>query len=144
MNELKKHDALFARLGVCSLVSGLILYLLFRENTYIARIVTLVVPLQFLREKLHFIKCEFLQFYFPDYLWAFSLSCWLHIVLNVRRHCTWCCTMIVLCFGAVYELFQYLSLIEGTGDVVDVLLYLLAGLSVNIIYLKKEKKNEKG
>lgn len=128
----------FCILGIVALILGLLIYVLFRENTYISKIVLSILPLNFLKEYFFFLNNKFVKFYFVDYLWAFSFSCWLHIIVKPTRTSSVLCTFIVFFSGLFYELLQYFHVINGTGDIVDILLYLLAGLTVNIIN-KKER-----
>jgi hypothetical protein len=63
--------------------------------------------------------------YLPDGLWAYAFCSSILIVWNRKINITW------LTFAALvavlFEIMQYLHLISGTGDVIDVLIYLLAG-----------------
>lgn len=139
---IKKHSY-FLILGFFSLFIGFLIYSIFRENTYIFEMANTTVPLEKLKGALGFLDNEFIKFYLPDYLWALSLSSYLNVIFNYKKKYTFLCTLIVFIFGAAYEFMQYIGVINGTGDVVDIFLYLLAGITVNIINFKRSFENEK-
>ncbi len=125
-------------IGVFSLIIGLIIYLIFREQTYISKSLSKFFPLKRVREVLKNFNINFVKFYLPDYLWALSLNCGLNIIFKPRRIGSVICAVTVFIIGILYEIFQYLGLIIGTGDIIDIILYLLAGITVNIINFKGE------
>ena len=113
-------------LSSTALVLGGFIYVLFRENTYIAvffKDFSLICDLQ---NTLCAINCDFLKYYFADYLWGLSLCCALHAVFTPNlQGSIYCCCTAVFC-GILWEILQYCSLISGTGDLWDVVMYLLA------------------
>lgn len=137
MHKNKRNIIVYCTTGLVSIIVGLVIYLLYRRETYIAQF---ILPKVFTDNQFNFANRDFIKFYFVDYLWGFSLSCGLHAIINPMKSGTLICTFVVFICGLIYEIFQYTDIIKGTGDMVDILLYLLAGLSVNIIfYLLKEK-----
>lgn len=64
----------YAVLSVASLLLGGILYLFFRENTYISALLKDFTVLEEIRGNLRFIENDFIKYYFPDFLWSFSLA----------------------------------------------------------------------
>lgn len=68
--------------------------------------------------------------YIPDGLWAYALFSSILIVWDRKINITW------LSFAALtsifFEIMQYLRLIRGTGDIIDVVIYLIFG-SIAII-----------
>ena len=125
---------------IVSLLTGFIIYLLFRENTYISRFIENFVDLSAVRKWCKPLESDFLKYYFPDYLWSLSLTSALHMIYNHKKLESWICSLSTLILGCVYELLQYLDLISGTGDFVDVLLYLLGGFTINVIAMKRRKE----
>ena len=61
------------------------------------------------------------------------MSCGLHVIFQPEICVSALCTVAVVIYGGVYELLQYLGVIGGTGDLWDVLMYILAGITVNIL-----------
>lgn len=143
MSLFRRKKLYFLILGICSIILGLLIYIVFRENTYISKIIYCVIDFSLIRSLLDPIENTFVKFYLPDYLWAFSLSCWLHIIFMPQSKGSLMCTLTVSLFGSLYEILQYFNIIIGTGDIADAFIYLLAGLTVNILNLKRGSKNEK-
>lgn len=144
MFKKDRKMTIFYLIAIVSLMSGGALYVVFRENTYIAQIIRNLISVDSITHYLKRIDNNFLKFYFVDYLWALSLSCGLHIIFSPNKKGSILCTGIISFIGIVYELLQLAGIISGTGDLVDVILYFLAGVTVNILYLKGVDKNEKG
>ena len=128
-NVICNHKVKYVVLGAVALLLGLVIYLLFRPNTYISRFILKFLPLD-LSEILTMINTPFFKFYMGDYLWAFSLSCWLRFIFNDRSKNALSVAIVAIA-GALYEMMQYFGIISGTGDILDCLLYLLAGLTVS-------------
>lgn len=139
MKSKRAIRCILLMIGSGALVSGLLLYLAFRDTTYVALAVSRVVPLGWLRNALQPFDASCMRYYLPDFLWAFSLSCGLHLIFLPRRYGSMGCTLTVFGCGLGYECLQWGGVISGTGDAADILLYLLAGLSVNIIYFVAKK-----
>jgi hypothetical protein len=78
------------------------------------------------------------QNYLPDGLWAYAFISAILIIWNRQIHPTW---LIIVCLlAAGFELLQYLQLISGTADMIDIAVYLICiGLGVLINYFLKEK-----
>lgn len=129
-------------LMMIALLLGLFLYVLFRPQTYIAKAAIRLLSAEGLHNFLNDRNYPFLSFYLPDFLWAFSLTCGLQaIFLPSPIGSAWCGGTALLC-GIVWEICQRLALINGTGDIVDVLMY-FSGACVCVILNLKEKRHEK-
>jgi hypothetical protein len=63
----------------------------------------------------------FFRNYLPDGLWAFSLVSSLLIIWNRRIKIFW--IVLIFIFYISFEIFQYIKVINGTGDYIDVLIY---------------------
>lgn len=122
--------------GVFSLILGLLIYLLFRENTIITTHMSYIMDLKPLRNVFLWAENDFLKYYLVDFLWALSFSCGLHIIFKPKIKVSLLCSFVVIVFGTVFELLQFFNIINGTGDILDVLSYILAALTVNIMDLK--------
>jgi hypothetical protein len=69
--------------------------------------------------------------YFPDALWAYALAS--SILIIWKREVNYFWLFIIIVFFVVFEILQYLHFIKGTGDVWDVLTYLIATFIAIII-----------
>ena len=138
----KNKRALWIFWGSISLVAGFLLYVFFRQNTYIAQFVLSYFPALRSDYASRFPQIRHLSYYLADYLWAFSLSCGLHAIFLPGKSGTFCCTLAVSLLGIIYEILQCVRIISGTGDITDILLYVLAGCTVNIIYLLRRETHE--
>ena len=140
MLKFNKSRLFFCCIGVISLCIGLLIYLFFRENTYIAELVENVIDLSKLRSKMRFLGNDFIKYYLVDYLWALSLCSGLHIIFKPSIKNSIIAVVTVFLYGATYEILQFSNIISGTGDIADIILYLLAALTVNLINLFLIKK----
>ncbi len=82
---------------------------------------------------------NFLKFYFPDFLWAISLCFGLYAIYLPTIKTSIMLSVIVFVYGVIWEILQAVEVLGGTGDIVDVIMYLLACLLALIFNLKKEK-----
>ncbi|MBQ8605840.1 MAG: hypothetical protein IJ408_03810 [Clostridia bacterium] len=121
-----------------SLCLGSAVYILSRPDVYISKFV-----LQMLNVKEYTgIFPSFVSFYIPDFLWATSLCSGLFAVypLKAKKSLIW--GIITFLYGALWEFFQAVSIVSGTADIIDVILYLTAAVVVVAInyYLKKREE----
>ena len=131
-----------AVLGLAALSLGAVLYILFRPMSFVAVSLGTNGWLSQLRTWLQPFACNFLRFYLPDMLWAFALSCGLQAILASKKWGIVLCGVAAFVSGTIWELLQWLDVVRGTGDWLDMLMYLLAGLA-SIIFGIKEKEDEK-
>jgi hypothetical protein len=69
--------------------------------------------------------------YLPDALWAYALASSIFIIWNRGVNFFWLLLMIV--FFVAFEIFQCLHYIKGTGDVWDIISYIIATFMAIII-----------
>ena len=123
---------------ILSICTGTLIYALFRENTYISNIIMCFVDLTFLKSIFICLENSFTKYYLPDFLWAFSLSCGLCVILNPKKNIdVFLYSGISFFFGLIYEILQICKVINGTGDIIDIALYFLASLTVSLISLRR-------
>ena len=127
----------YAVLSVASLLLGGILYLLFRENTYISALLKDFTVLEEIRGNLRFIENDFIKYYFPDFLWSFSLAFGLLTIFDCNFRSIVICSEISFFCGLFWEIFQFLNIVSGTGDLFDIAMYLTAAVCVVVICLKR-------
>ena len=133
----------YAILSTVSLLIGAILYLLYRENTHLSLFFNECFILKSMRQCAKEIENDFLKFYFPDFLWAFSLSFGLMFVFKPKFWGGLICCLTSFLYGMLWETLQALGYIRGTGDFWDVVMYLMASLIAALIFRMRRKENEK-
>lgn len=129
-------------LGTMTLVLGFLIYIFFRTNTHIARAFDKIDWIVYIRRQLPGCSNDFIKFYLPDFLWGFSLNCGLMAIYDPRVKGGILCGCIALVSGCIWEILQYIGIVSGTGDVIDIIMYLLASI-IHIIINLKERENEK-
>lgn len=122
--------------SVGALVSGLFVYLFFREQTYLHTWLDLFVEFPNW-SCVDFIGADFIRYYFPDYLWGYSLSFALCCFMNTKKARILLPAVMTFVLGCAWELAQGVGWISGTGDLIDVLMYLTAGITVAMINIFK-------
>lgn len=122
-----------------SLFCGGAIYLIFRPETYISSLFANSPLIKDLRVHFAFVDCKFVQFYFVDYLWEVSFCCGFVAIFLPKKQNLFKCVAFPFCLGVVWEILQYFNLTKGTGDVIDVLMYLFAGITVIFINIKEKK-----
>lgn len=125
--------------GSLSLFLGGLIYLLFRENTYIAILFNCQL-IENIRYHLIGLNADFFRFYFPDFLWALSLNCYLLALFNPKRNGVIYCVLIVFFYGTLWETGQYINVLNGTGDINDIIMYLSASIFAALICIKEKRK----
>lgn len=130
-------------LGTLALILGFLIYILFRTNTYIAKPFEAVRWIEYIRRYLLRGSCDFIKFYFPDFLWGFSLNCGLVAIYLPGFKGNVVCGCVAFFCGCIWEALQYIGVVNGTGDIVDITMYLLASIFNIIINLKETRRNEK-
>ena len=68
-----------------------------------------------------------LRNYFPDYVWCYSLTNSILIIWKRRVNFNWC--IVIVLFSFAIEVLQYLHVINGTADPIDLIIYVLAILT---------------
>lgn len=126
-------------LAYISLLVGGTLYACFRSTTYIAIALRSIPGIATLSQKAAVISCDFLSYYFPDFLWAFSLCCALNAIHLPGRCITLLCGIGTVALGVLWEVLQYTHIVSGTGDLWDIFVYFLAALLATIINLGGRK-----
>lgn len=128
-----------ALLSIYSLVVGCALYIIFRSDSYVAKLFSVLPFIVKIQEFFLFADSDFLKYYFPDYLWCLGLCCALIAIHTPKLKSVLLCSTVSVICGMAWELSQYIGIINGTGDILDIIMYLLAGVTAVIIYLKEKK-----
>ena len=126
-------------LGLVALLLGAMLYILFQENTWVSQLFAQMVFRPKLWDQYPAMNMDWLCYYIPDFLCAFSLTCGIQAVCLPKTEELFGCAVIVLVCGTLWEIFQWCGVISGTGDFWDVLMY-LSGSTLSILMNIKERK----
>ncbi len=118
-----------------SLLIGGVIYILFRSDTYIhsfLNITTLYLS------NTDFFGDEIIRYALPDFLWGFSLSMMVYAVLLPNKKKSIYAGMLCAFLGTLWEILQKLSIVTGTFDIIDCLMYISSAVFSYIIYNKTE------
>lgn len=140
MQNITRKRTKYLVLGSAVLLLGFVIYILFRENTHISKLVLAKIDVSLIKEIFYFFDNDFVKYYLPDFLWAFSLNCLLHAIYLPNVKVSIKCSLVAFLIGVLYEVFQCLNIVSGTGDLLDVLLYLLAVVTVLLINQKGRRE----
>ena len=135
---MKKRSNIY--ISIASLLAGGILYVLFRENSYLGKLFaqcTVIIRLKALTSPL---DSDLSKFHLPDFLWGLSLGCSLQAALGMKGYGILICGFVPFLCGALWECMQFFGIIPGTGDYWDIVSYFLAGAICIIINLKERKE----
>ena len=143
MNQKRKHIIFFnIVISSVSLVFGGTLYVLFRKTTIISEMVESWVDLSAVRSAMLFFSNKFTKYYLPDYFWGLSLTFGLYSIMPYWHfNILWPAVISFLC-GLLWELLQFFDWVSGTGDFIDILLYLSAAttaVTINYLILRRKK-----
>ncbi len=98
-------------------------------------IINVILPillgvLIYIGDKFHLLP-NYISNYIPDGLWAYSFTATILIIWNREINIFWF-IILGLCF-VIFEILQYAQILNGTGDILDVIIYFLFGLASIII-----------
>ena len=130
---------IFIIIGSCSLCFGGIVYLIYRENTYICNFIELFVELETIRDVRPFADSVFINGYLCDYLWAFSFASVLNYLFYEEKRFYFIYPFVVI-YGVIWEISQLKGFVTGVFDFIDIIMYLTAVLTVVLInkYLRRK------
>ena len=122
-----------------ALAFGALLYGIYRQDTYIGEIIGNLISVSLPTDSS---LAAFAAWYFPDYLWMFSMNCALFAIMlpKGKNVILWC--SVALSFGVLWEVLQLSDLVSGTADLWDIFMYSMAAFSAAMIalFIKKESK----
>lgn len=119
---------------------GMCCYIFFRPDSLISVLFSKLSSFS-----IHTIVTEsiFLQCYAADFLWGLAFSFGLLAIhMPNSMKCRLLCCGIAVLSGCVWELLQHLKVVNGTGDLVDAVMYLSAGSIAAITPRKERIKHE--
>ena len=133
----RKKNILFS---LTALIVGCLLYVCLRKHTYIGSMVNGIGIVEKIREKYMLQVHNFYKFYLPDFLWGCSLGCGLIAIHDPGIKGVIICASFSFFCGLIWEILQYLKVLNGTGDIHDMIMYLLASAVCIIINLKETRR----
>ncbi len=129
----------FCFIGSSSLFIGGSIYVLCRQHSYIT-----ILLQNFISFNISFFANSILlrniSYYIPDFLWAFGLCCGLFAILGNNLRIALVCSVITFIYGTIWELLQHISVVNGTFDFWDILMYLTASILATTLYYKRRNK----
>ncbi len=129
-------------LSIFTLFLGGVIYTLYREDTYISNIIETFIDLSFMRNVFNPFECDFIKYYLIDYLWALSLNSVLNSLFTTKKEMLLIC-LLVFSLGSIWEILQFSNIISGTGDILDIFMYLAASITAVIINFLNNKGEQK-
>ncbi len=110
-------------LCIICLSLGASLYIFFCPDTYISILFQKLFSIPVFEVKLSF------RYYLSDFLWGLAFNFGLLSIFEPQKTVfLFLCCVIPVLIGIVWELLQYLEFINGTGDIIDIVMYLSASL----------------
>ena len=131
---------IYCLLSIISLGLGTAIYICFRENSYIGIISGNFYIIDLVQNLTASLSWKFIQYYLPDFLWGFSLGCGLLAIYTPKKAGGFICSGIAFASGCIWELLQYTDIINGTGDFLDILMYLSASAMCTTINILRSRK----
>ena len=133
--KIHKREVL---LSLLSLSLGLFIYIFFRKETYIHTLLRMNHSFGF--SHLNFFGSDFIKYYLPDFLWAFSLTNALIAVSEKTKVEVYIIGVVVIFLSIVWEILQLVKIVGGTFDFMDCFLYLIAAIAAVVIGTERKKK----
>ena len=144
MNIADKIRLRYLFFAFVSLLVGAVIYIVLREGTYIHLILgeEILNRISLLHNSVADLPIiDFLKYYFVDFLWCLALCFSLLAVTDFKnRFCALLVAIVSPMLGLLYELAQLLSIVSGTFDLIDVVMYILASLCATMINIKIIKR----
>ena len=125
-------------LSISSLIIGLIIYIFFRNGTYIHTF--LKIHNSFNLSHLNFFGSDFIKYYFPDFLWAFALTNALLALSNKKNKEKMIIGAVVILLSILWEVLQIFEIVSGTFDFIDCFIYLFAVIIAVAIATERKRK----
>ena len=127
-------------LSLAALAFGCLLYVIFRPHTYIGVAFGRWEWVNTIRQKCSIYASDLCKFYLPDFLWGFSLGCGLIAAHDPGKKGVVTGAVIAFACGVAWEFLQHLKVIDGTADIHDIIMYVLASVLCIFINLKEKRK----
>lgn len=133
-------------LSLFALLSGLLIYLFFRNDTYIHSFLPDYISEYFYiedSEQKTGIILDFIKYYFADFLWGISFSSALiSVIYSYEVKLIIIYSAISFVIGLIFEICQHSGIIGGTFDYADICMYFAASVLVAVINIKIIKRSK--
>ena len=133
--KIHKKEAV---LSILTLSLGLLIYIFFRNGTYIHSLLRIHHSFGF--SHLTFFGSDFIKYYLPDFLWAFSLTNALMAISNKTKKAVLIIGLIVIVLSLIWELLQLFKVVSGTFDFLDCFIYILAVITAVALTTERKRK----
>ncbi len=131
---------------IIPLIIGLLIYLLLRENTYLSGYIrkydkfNIIIALRNIMTFPDNIFIYYIKYNFIDSLWSYSLVWSVFISLKRKTKLSLLITCLFsVVFGITIEIFQFLQIIKGTFDFIDIASYLFA-IVFAFLFIKRTER----
>lgn len=140
MNKSRKKYCL---LSIVFLVLGISLYFMFNRNALVVRNVCSVLNIE-VENQIRFVGSDLISSFGADFLWSMSFTFMIQCILELKNKKIWFLIFSSI-LGCLYEFLQYLGLVYGTADILDVVIYIV-GTCISVIIIRlggiKDEKKE--
>ena len=141
VNILDKNRQKFTFFSLASLILGVFIYLILRNDTYFHAYISEDIKSFFYIQTDKNFFIDFLKYYFIDFLWGLSLVSALNAVSLLNNKKSILINSIFTIFsGLLFELLQLSGIVNGTFDFIDILMYAVAASIVAVININKFKE----
>lgn len=132
-----KKRVILTLLAIFSLITGLLIYLFLRKDTYLHGYFSAELCNYVYVNVKSNILTNFIRYYLPDFLWAFAFGAALTAVsYSHNRIVIILFSAVSFLIGVLFEFVQYFGIVNGTFDYFDILMYAVAALTCAAINIK--------
>lgn len=125
-------------LSVFSLILGLLIYIFFRKGTYIHTFLKLNDVFNLADSS--FFGSDFIKYFLPDFLWAFSLSNAFIAISNKTKKEVIVIGFVVIILAVLWEVLQLFEIVSGTFDWIDCFIYFFAVIAAVAMATERKRK----
>ncbi len=138
-----KKTLFWIAITVVPLIAGSIIYLAFRPTAIVSKAIYGLFDINpAYIETPDNLFWRFIKYYLGDFLWAFSLTALVKLILGKGKPQSIVALSIGISVGFLVELFQKYGLIPGTFDFFDLLVETLGAILSLIITIIHSRRNE--
>ncbi len=138
-----KKNVFFGSNVLLPIIVGTFAYLLCRPDTYVSAMIYHLIGFDDITVYIPSLTVSrFIRFYFADIMWGYALIYALYYFQDEKtfNHIP---LVVGISFEVLIELFQLLPMINGTFDVMDIILEAIASIIAYYLIMKWRKTHEK-
>ena len=120
-----------------SLSLGAVIYLFSRPDAYVSILFSKIFHIN----RIQVLFPSIVSYYIPDFLWAVSLCSGLIALVPIKWNALW--GILTALYGVLWEGLQFICAVNGTADIIDIIMYLSAAISVVMINYFIKMREEK-